>query len=116
MKNYNVWLSYDLGYGMDNSQIVSPIDNEDYQARYNALKKWLDEKNAKPCGYSVALFPYEGKEGIKVEKALKEDIIKAFTDDNIKDLTGMRIYAIISGEIELKEKYWTLFYYGYILE
>lgn len=57
------WLSYDLGVGGD----------------YESLYQWLDDKQALPCGNSVAYFHYEYKDGENLKKEIQEELLNKLT-------------------------------------
>ncbi|MCK5519555.1 MAG: hypothetical protein KAI81_00455 [Candidatus Marinimicrobia bacterium] len=71
MKKKNIWLSYDLGIKGD----------------YPGLYRWLDMRNAKECGTSVAHLSFE----------YLSDFLKELIEDLKKDVelkNDDRIYAV----------------------
>lgn len=67
----SVWLSYDLGVRGD----------------YDGLYRWLDSKQAKECGDSVAYFKFDFQGDLR--ERLKEEISRAITVSS-----RVRIYVI----------------------
>lgn len=82
------WLSYDLGVGGD----------------YQHLYQWLDDKEAKPCGDSVAFFYYQYKT-TDPDKELLDDISKT-----VKLEPGNILYVVRKKEDA--ENYYGSFIYG----
>ena len=115
MKNYTIWLSYDLGFRAA-AQKMSQEENEQYQERYNAFKPWIDEKEVQFLGDSVVLFSYEINDDKNVVETLKSEILQVFKDAKIENLEGVRIYAIIAGNIQLMDPYLTLIYNDFIID
>ena len=116
MKKYTIWLSYDLGFRTATQEMSQVEENKQYQERYTAFKPWLEEKEVQNLGDSVVLFSYEKDSNQKVEKTLKEEILKVFRDAKIDDLKGIRIYAIIAGEILVGNiPHLVLFYGGFLI-
>lgn len=118
MKNYTIWLSYDLGFRDAAQKMSQAEENEKYQERYNAFKPWLDEKDVQFLGDSVVLFSYEIEDNQKVVETLKLEILKVFKDAKIEDLTGVRMYALIAGNlnIQLMDPYLALIYSDFIID
>ena len=79
MKSQLVWLSYDLGI----------------RGEYETLYAWLDEKKAKECGDSIAVFNYKFHQDLKAE--MKKELEKIL--DTSKPI---RIYLILT--IDGKQK------------
>ena len=116
MKKYTIWLSYDLGFRAAAEKMSQKEEDEKYQERYNAFKPWLDKNEAQFLGDSVVLFSYEKDNDQKVEKTLTEEILKVFRDAKIDDLKGIRMYAIIAGEILVGNiPHLVLFYGGFLI-
>lgn len=82
------WLSYDLGVGGD----------------YQHLYQWLDDKEAKPCGDSVAFFYYQYMT-TDPDKELLADISKT-----VKLEPGNILYVVRKKEDA--EHYYGSFIYG----
>jgi hypothetical protein len=88
MKTKVYWLSYDLGVGGD----------------YQHLYQWLDDKDAKPCGNSVAFFYFQYKSS-EPDKELLEEIKQTV---NLEP--GNVLYVVRKKEDD--EKYYGSFLYG----
>ena len=94
MKVYRIWLSYDLGFDDVAEQLSDAEMTQKYNERYNAFMPWLNEQDARECGYSVATFVYKVEDDVDVESALRVEIRRVFREEEIKDLRGIRMYAI----------------------
>ncbi len=88
-----IWISYDLGIKGD----------------YPQLYAWLDDRDAKEAGNSVAFLNYEfqGKSDSDFKKALKNDL-----ESNIDFKPGDRIYVIRGRVVEGKTKFSGTFILG----
>lgn len=71
LKKKVVWLSYDLGLKGD----------------YKGMYEWLDSKEAKECGDSLAFFHFSFSENVFTE-------LKAELEENVELKSTDRIYAI----------------------
>ena len=77
-----VWLSYDLGV----------------QGDYEGLYLWLDTRDAKECGASVASFSYEYNDDLPA--ALARDL-----KENVKDTGRSRFYVIYHEQGTMKGRF-----------
>ena len=79
----SVWISYDLGIKGD----------------YQSLYEWLDNHDAKECGYSLAFLIYDFQEDLFSE-------IKSDLEEHVNFENGDRVYIIyISPDNKIKGKF-----------
>lgn len=102
-KPYAVWLSFDLGFEEGTEKRTEEQCAKEYQDRYRVFGEWLKSKQAKECGYSVALFLYFAQDGSVVSKELKAEIQRVFKDGKIEKMDGIRFYAIVASIKRLPE-------------
>ena len=79
-----IWISYDLGISGD----------------YENLYAWLDNKNARDCGDSIAVFRHEVEKGNDVFKILKKEL-----ENRVSFNKKSRIYAICKNGDKVKGKF-----------
>ena len=112
---YKVWLSYDLGFEDESNNLSAEEMTQKYQERYDALMPWLNAHNAKECGYSTASFLLKLRADVNIYKELKDQILKVFEDAGIKDIRGIRIYAIVAIKHKIDEIYKELVKSGFVI-
>ena len=94
MKVYKVWLSYDLGFDDVAEKLSDEEKEQKYNERYAAFMPWLKEHKAIECGNSVAKFRYVVEDDEYTKRVLKDEILGVFRDAKIRDIRGIRMYAI----------------------
>lgn len=93
---YRVWLSYDLGMEKEVEELTKKEYDKLYHERYAFFMKWLKDKKAKECGYSTASFVCSIDKNASVVEALREDLKREFDNAGLKELKGIRIYAVVA--------------------
>lgn len=93
---YRVWLSYDLGMEEEAEELTKKKYDKLYHERYAFFMKWLKDKDARECGYSTATFVCSTEENVPIVEILREDIKREFEKADLKELNGIRLYAIIA--------------------